>query len=74
VPTIEFDGKVYTCPFHDLLPPLSQDDHRKLKADILARGKVLVPVMVILKACHTPTHSLTDTTLSPFPTPLAATN
>jgi site-specific DNA-methyltransferase (adenine-specific) len=45
VPTIEFNGKVFACPFHDLMPPLTADDLAELTDDIRARGG-LVPVVV----------------------------
>jgi ParB-like chromosome segregation protein Spo0J len=45
VKTIEFAGETYTCPFADLLPPLTAEEYQELKEDIQANG-VLYPVFI----------------------------
>jgi ParB-like chromosome segregation protein Spo0J len=39
------NGVVFTTPFADLFPPLSQDKERELRADIKARG-IICPIIV----------------------------
>jgi ParB-like chromosome segregation protein Spo0J len=43
--TIRFNGIVYTCPFADVMPPLTPQDRSELKADIEANG-ITYPVIV----------------------------
>jgi hypothetical protein len=43
--TINIAGTSYTCPYSGMIPPLTTDEERELRADILANG-VLVPVVV----------------------------
>src|SRR5262245_15926265 len=45
VPTIAFDGKVYTCPYRDVLPPLTPQERDDLRRDIQANG-VAVAVVI----------------------------
>ena len=42
--TITFNGTVYTCPFQDLLRPLTPEERDALKKDIQKRG-IVVPVI-----------------------------
>jgi ParB-like nuclease domain len=38
VPTIAFGGKVFTCPFADVMPPLAPDEQADLRESIRVRG------------------------------------
>lgn len=43
--TIHTNSKTYTCPFYDLMPPLTAEEHAELAADIKEHG-VTVAVVV----------------------------
>lgn len=45
VPTIEYNGRVYTCPYHDVMPPLTAEELAALRADIERNG-VICPVVI----------------------------
>lgn len=43
--SITFNGKTYTCPFADVMPPLTAKERADLKANIKAHG-ITVPIVV----------------------------
>jgi ParB-like chromosome segregation protein Spo0J len=43
--TIKYDGVTYTCPYRDLLRPLTTEERSALVEDIRNRG-IIIPVLV----------------------------